>query len=81
MSTDFLFARPSFLEGFARIVDLGGTLSAYNTSSTPEQADTAALVADVRAVAEDIRGVARRLKARSHRRRMLRHGQRASQTA
>lgn len=52
--TDFLFARPSFLEGMARILDLGNTLSEYNESLTPEEADTRALRADWKAVGSDI---------------------------
>ena len=37
--TDFLFARPSFLEGTARILDFGNVLNTYNCSPTPELAD------------------------------------------
>ncbi len=79
MDTDFLFARPSFLEGFARVVDLGGTLNTYNTSPSAAEADAAAIWADVRAVAGDIRAVGNRLKKRTRRMRMLRHGQGAPQ--
>ena len=50
----FLLARPSFLEGMARVVDLGGTLQIYNGSITPKEADARALVADWLAVGEDI---------------------------
>jgi hypothetical protein len=32
--TDFLYARPSFLEGLARVADFGNVLQTYNTSST-----------------------------------------------
>jgi hypothetical protein len=42
----FLYARPSFLEGLARIFDFGGTLNEYNQSLTPKQADFLALRAD-----------------------------------
>lgn len=35
--SDFLYARPSFLEGVARIIDLGNTLGEYNTSETPDE--------------------------------------------
>ncbi len=41
--TDFLYARPSFAEGMARIMDFGNTLTEYNRSPDP---DTMALVAD-----------------------------------
>jgi hypothetical protein len=50
----FLFARPSFAEGAARIVDFGDTLREYNTSLTSEQADYLALFADWRQVGMDI---------------------------
>lgn len=53
-STDFLYARPSFLEGWARAIDLGGTLNQYNDSPTSEQADWIALAADWEAVGNDI---------------------------
>jgi len=52
--SQFLFARPSFIEGVARVVDLGGTLQIYNGSITPKEADARALVADWLAVGEDI---------------------------
>ena len=51
----FLYARPSFLEGVARALDVGNTLTEYNSSITPEQADWLALQADWRIVGEDLR--------------------------
>ena len=48
-----LFARPSFVEGVARSIDLGGTLQEYNSSLTEEQADFLALRADWWTVGED----------------------------
>jgi hypothetical protein len=53
--TGVLFARPSFLEGFARLFDLGGTLNRYNISESPEEADVRALRADWEAVGDDLR--------------------------
>jgi len=50
----FLFARPSFTEGLARIFDFGNTLTEYNRCLTPEQADYYALLADWRVVGNDI---------------------------
>lgn len=50
----YLFARPSALEGVARILDLGGTLDEYNTANTPEQADVLALWSDWLAVGDDM---------------------------
>lgn len=54
-----LFARPSFLEGMARVLDFGNTLTEYNTSVTPQQADAVAIAADWRAVGDDIRSAIR----------------------
>ena len=36
-SSDFLYARPSALEGIARLIDFGNTLSEYNTSEEPDE--------------------------------------------
>jgi hypothetical protein len=55
--TDFLYARPSFLEGMARVLDIGGTLQQYNVSATGEDADARALAADVHAIGADLRRV------------------------
>lgn len=51
----FLFARPSSMEGMARVFDLGGTLQEYNVSASPEQADELAQEMDIRAVNADFR--------------------------
>ena len=56
--SDLLFARPSFLEGAARVLDLGSTLNEYNSSLTPEQADHLALRNDLQRVGGDARYVA-----------------------
>jgi hypothetical protein len=53
--TMFLFARPSALEGFARIADIFGTLNEYNRSSNP---DAIAIRNDWRAVGHDIEDAA-----------------------
>ena len=50
----FLFARPSFLEGVARVLDIGGTLNVYNASPTPELADYLAVYSDWLAAGADI---------------------------
>ena len=52
----FLFARPSFVEGMARVVDLGSTMQVYNGSKSEKEADTKALKKDWEAVGEDILG-------------------------
>ena len=56
MSTDRLYARPSFLRGMARLVDLGGAINrgAYGATSTPTEADARALRGDWQALADDI---------------------------
>ena len=53
--SDFMFARPSFLEGMARIFDFGGTLNEYNYDqySTDAEADAAAIASDWDAVWQD----------------------------
>ena len=51
-----LFAEPSFIEGVASAVDLGGVLHKdYNSSKTEREADIKALQNDWRAVGDDIR--------------------------
>jgi hypothetical protein len=53
--TEFLYARPSFIEGVARLIDFGGTLQEYNSALTSEQADYFALASDWRVVGDDLR--------------------------
>ena len=50
----FLFAEPSFTEGMARVLDIGGVLDTYNTSLTEKQADFWALFSDWRTVGQDL---------------------------
>jgi len=52
--SSFLFARPSYIEGVARIMDFGNTLNEYNSSLTAEQADFFAIASDWRAVGRDL---------------------------
>ena len=56
----FLFARPSFIEGAARLTDFGNTLFEYNVSESAEAADYRAFLADWRAIGFDIQDVMRR---------------------
>lgn len=53
--SDFLFARPSFLEGVARIFDFGGTLNEYNGLFTGPEADAEAIRSDWAAIGHDMR--------------------------
>ena len=52
--TDLLYARPSVLEGIARLMDFSGSLNTYNLSRTPEEADRLALASDWYAVGQDL---------------------------
>jgi hypothetical protein len=51
----YLFARPSFLTGIARIADPFGTLNTYNTSPSGLLADYRALYSDWATVGDDLR--------------------------
>ncbi len=50
----FLFARPSFWEGMGRVLDLGGTMTEFNSSLSEEMADGMALRADWKAIGRDL---------------------------
>ena len=64
--SDILFATPSFLGGLSSVLDLGSTLTQYNTSSTPAKADANAIRADWEAVGNDLRtAMAQYQKARN----------------
>jgi hypothetical protein len=54
-ATDFLFARPSFVSGIARLVDFGCVFDQYNVSRSPREADVRASVSDWLSVGDDIR--------------------------
>ncbi|PIR13014.1 hypothetical protein COV49_03560 [Candidatus Falkowbacteria bacterium CG11_big_fil_rev_8_21_14_0_20_39_10] len=60
----FLFARPSFIEGVARVLDLGSTLQVYNESKTANEADSRAIQKDWEAIGEDVAGAAREYERR-----------------
>ena len=53
--TNFLFATPSFISGMGMAIDLGATMTQYNTSETPEEADARAIANDWLAVGNDMR--------------------------
>jgi hypothetical protein len=50
----FLFARASFSEGAARLLDFGDTLLEYSSSETGEAADAVAFACDWRQIAQDM---------------------------
>jgi hypothetical protein len=54
VQTDFLFAQPSFASGVARTLDLWGQFDEYNTSESPEEADSKAIASDWILVGQDI---------------------------
>ena len=54
VSTDFLVARPSFLSGVARLLDLWGGFDGYNVSRDGRSADEMALNADWRVIGQDL---------------------------
>ena len=54
MRPDFLFARPSWLSGVARTLDLTGQFDEYNESLNEELADRRALFLDWRIVGETL---------------------------
>jgi hypothetical protein len=62
-STLFLAAQPSALEGIARVLDMGGTLTVYNDSLSGEFADLVATTADWAAVGDAIRERAQQFAA------------------
>lgn len=52
-----IYARPSFLEGVARIFDFGGTLNTYylvSSDEDPREADARAIASDWQAVGKDM---------------------------
>lgn len=65
LESDYLFARPSFIEGIGRIVDLSGSLNTYNRAPTPEEADARALYEDWKAVGHDLSVALEQLRAES----------------
>lgn len=52
--TGLLYARPSFIEGLARTLDIGGTFDEYNYAADYDEADAAALASDWYAVGADL---------------------------
>ena len=52
--TDFLYARPSVLEGIGRNMDFFGSMNQYNYSQSGEEADRMAVAADWLAVFTDL---------------------------
>ncbi len=53
--TFYLFARPSFIEGAARIFAFGSNLQVYNYSKSTEEADAKAIHNDWSMIGKDIK--------------------------
>jgi hypothetical protein len=60
--TCFLFATPSFLSGWAAVLDVAGTQNVYNESKTGQEADAKALASDWAVVGKDILKAAEQLE-------------------
>ena len=52
--TDFLYARPSVMEGIGRNMDFFGSMNSYNYSENGDEADKVALTNDLLAVYLDL---------------------------
>ena len=52
--SDLLYSRPSFFEGAASVMDIGGALVEYNSSPSADEADVNAIRSDWRQVGEDL---------------------------
>lgn len=53
----FLFATPNWLDGAARTLDMGSTLTNYNFAPTPEAGNAISSYLDWAAVGDDLRQV------------------------
>jgi len=51
--TDFLYARPSAIEGVGRNMDFFGSMNSYNYSATGEEADQMAIASDLLVIYKD----------------------------
>lgn len=60
--TGFLFASPSFLAGWAAVLDVAGTLNVYNESKSGQEADARALASDWAVIGKDILKAAEQLE-------------------
>lgn len=64
LRSDYLFARPSFLEGVGRIIDLSNSLNAHHYSlANGAEADARAIRADWKAIGHDVRVALEQLRS------------------
>ena len=54
IQSNFLTTTPSFLNGMATVMNLGGSSFEYNISTTPDEADFIALRNDSKMIGKDI---------------------------
>ena len=59
----YLTSRPSFLDGMARVFDIGGTMVRFNYSPSHKAADINAAISDRQAVKRDYRKAAEAMAA------------------
>lgn len=62
-NTFFLYARPGFLDGVARLIDFGGTQNIYNNFIDGATADRSMLSLDWHTVVAELRDAVRRVEA------------------
>ena len=63
--SNYLFARPSFVEGFGRMVDVANSLNTYNQSRNGSEADARAIHEDWKALGHDVRAALEQLRQSS----------------
>lgn len=61
--SDFLFVRPSFIEGVGRMFDISGSYNTYNYSRDDREADARAFYRDWRAIGRDFRAALNQLRS------------------
>jgi hypothetical protein len=65
LQSTYLFARPSFVEGVGRMLDLSNSLNAYNYSRDGAAADARAIYEDWHALGHDLRVALEQLRTES----------------
>ncbi len=63
LQSDYLFARPSLIEGVGRIVDLPNSLNTYNYARNGAEADARAIYQDWKALGHDLRVALEQLRS------------------
>jgi hypothetical protein len=53
--SDFLYVRPTFLNGIGSVLNIGGEYYSYNFSPSPSEADARALANDWKMIGSDFR--------------------------